>query len=484
MTIVTGDNIFANTTYIVDPTKGRGTHQTIADAISDASSGETIGIRPGTYTENFTLKSNVNIYALGIGGNSAGDVLVEGKITIGTCERCLIKGIRFTNNGDVILEDTGSSTDSINFSFCTFLSDGSNNMFESSNTSKNFFFYQCVINSGAGSKVVNSSGGGFTFRHCIMNAGASTISTLSAGAVNFYSCIGVFPFQTTGTANFTMGFSTQSTSNQMCIDHQGAAQAIMQVNSLRTNGTAVAINVGAAAAIISTGLDINTANPTPITGSGTFNYDSVGWIQNPPNTIVPSSSFGSKRIRSLELDSVLSQTYGGTGGTVYRAGGTKDYYFKASDFDALETNFAPLNQDNGSTARILSRAFDDTTEEFVNFSLKVPSNINTSGTVTFRVWMYAATAVASRFVQLTFDHRAVDNSESWDGAYTSEDSGDLAIDGTQDDITEGTWTETVSNLGWAANDYVMCRLSRIAPSGTNLSGDLYIVGFAVEIPRS
>jgi len=164
--------------------------------------------------------------------------------------------------------------------------------------------------------------------------------------------------------------------------------------------------------------------------------------------------------------------------------GNVEYYFKASDFDALETNFAPLNQDNGSTSRILARAFDDSTEEFVNFSIKAPSDIDTSGTVTFRVWMYAATAVASRFVQLTFDHRAVDNGESWDGAYTSEDSGDLAIDGTQDDITEANWTETVSNLGWAADDFIMCRLSRIAPSGTNLSGDLYVVGFAIEIPRA
>lgn len=160
------------------------------------------------------------------------------------------------------------------------------------------------------------------------------------------------------------------------------------------------------------------------------------------------------------------------------------YYFKATDFDAIESNFAPLNQDNGSTSRILSRAFDDTTEEFVNFSLTVPGEVDTSGTVTFRVWMYAATAVASRAVQLTFDHRAVDNSESWDGAYTSEDSGDITIDSTQDDITEATWTETISNLTWAANDFVMCRLSRIAPSGTNLSGDLYVIGFAVEIPRA
>lgn len=160
------------------------------------------------------------------------------------------------------------------------------------------------------------------------------------------------------------------------------------------------------------------------------------------------------------------------------------FYYKASDFDALETNFAPLVQDTGSNAKILARAFDDTTEEFVNFSLKVPRNINTSGTVTFRVWMYAATAAASRNVALTFDHRPLDNSESWDQTYTSEDSGDIAIDATQDDITEATWTETVANLGWSANDIVLCRLSRPNATSNDLVGDLNVIGFSVEIPRS
>lgn len=169
------------------------------------------------------------------------------------------------------------------------------------------------------------------------------------------------------------------------------------------------------------------------------------------------------------------------------SGGSKpnlNLYFKASDFDVLEANFASLVQDNGTNARVLVRAFDDTTVEYVNFSFGVPGDIDTSGTVTFRVWMYAATAAASKNVELEFEHRAIDNSESWDQTYTAENSGDISIDATQDDITEATWTETVSNLTWAANDLVLAKLSRTAPSANNLSGDLYVIGFRVEIPRS
>lgn len=159
-------------------------------------------------------------------------------------------------------------------------------------------------------------------------------------------------------------------------------------------------------------------------------------------------------------------------------------YYRASDFDALEANFAPLVQDNGTNNRMMVRAFDDTTEEFVNFSLAVPGEIDTSGTVTFRAYFYAATAAGSVNVQLSFNHLPLTSNESWDGAGTDENSGDIAPSSTQDQITVGSWTETVSNLGWAADDLVVCRLSRIAPSGTDLTGDLYLIGFEIEIPRA
>jgi hypothetical protein len=76
------------------------------------------------------------------------------------------------------------------------------------------------------------------------------------------------------------------------------------------------------------------------------------------------------------------------------------------------------------------------------------------------------------------------NSDSWDVAYTNEDSGDLAMDATQDDAAILTWTETVSNLGWAANEWVEHQLSRIAVSADELTGNAGVIAFAVEIPRA
>jgi hypothetical protein len=162
----------------------------------------------------------------------------------------------------------------------------------------------------------------------------------------------------------------------------------------------------------------------------------------------------------------------------------KEYWFAAESMQPLETNFAALVKLSGSTVKTFVRAFDDTTEEYVNGKLQVPGDVDTSGTVTFRVYCMAATAAASKNIALTFGHVAINDSEDFDVAYTDEDSGDKAIDATQDDVTEVTWTETMSNLGWSANDLVHFRLSRDPAATNDLTGDLYVFSLAIELPRT
>jgi len=175
----------------------------------------------------------------------------------------------------------------------------------------------------------------------------------------------------------------------------------------------------------------------------------------------------------------------GTGGS--SSGSTrKEYSFPAESLAALETNFAPVLRVAGTNVNMFVRAYDDTTEEYANGKLFVPGEVNTSGTVTFRAYVTAATAAASKNIGLTFGHLALNGGEDWDPSspYTEEDTGAVAINATQDNITEVTWTETMSNLGWAANDVVLFRLSRDVGVADNLSGDMYLLSFAVELPRS
>ena len=164
----------------------------------------------------------------------------------------------------------------------------------------------------------------------------------------------------------------------------------------------------------------------------------------------------------------------------------KEITWLPGSFESNNANPASLEFLNGTNVDTMVRAFDDTTAEYVEGKFVVPGDINTSGTVTLRTYSMAKTAAASKNVEFTFEHLALNDAEDFDPStpYTSEVSGDLVVDSTQDNIQEDTWTETVTNLGWAANDIVLFRLSRTEPSANDLTGDHFLFSFTVEIPRS
>lgn len=89
------------TSLVVDPsaTVGlRGTFQTITAALAAASSGQTIFIRRGTYTENLTLKAGVNLAAYDCDAQNA-LVVIEGDISATFAGACSICGIKFVASG-------------------------------------------------------------------------------------------------------------------------------------------------------------------------------------------------------------------------------------------------------------------------------------------------------------------------------------------------------------------------------------------------
>jgi len=129
-------------------------------------------------------------------------------------------------------------------------------------------------------------------------------------------------------------------------------------------------------------------------------------------------------------------------------------------------------------------SYDDTITEYLGGSFGVPNDLDASGTVTFRAVVKAATAAAAKFAGLRFQHAPRSSGDDIEGApsYTAEDSGDIAMDATQGQVTIHEWTETVAALGWAAGDWVAWRLSRIAPAGADLVGDLDLIQLDIEIP--
>ena len=164
---------------------------------------------------------------------------------------------------------------------------------------------------------------------------------------------------------------------------------------------------------------------------------------------------------------------------------TAEFNFPVPALTATESAFAPIEKIDGTNVDILTCAFDDATTEYRNGSFTVPTDIDTSATVTFRATGRRDTGTGAANIILRFDHLARADSEAEDTAYTSETSGALAVDTTAGDLDIFTWTETATNLGWAASETVFFRIARVGGDASDtLSGDWLWHHFTVEIPLS
>lgn len=177
-------------------------------------------------------------------------------------------------------------------------------------------------------------------------------------------------------------------------------------------------------------------------------------------------------------------------GLKWAAGGgatpPKVYWFAAESLQPLETNSAAIFKLAGSNVKTFVRAFDTSTEEFANGKLEVPADVSTTGSdlVTFRAYVMASTAAASKNVKLTFGHIPLNTGEDFDQAYTDVSIDDQAIDATQDNITQIEWTASLTTLGWSAEDLIPFRFSREAATTNNLATDMYLFSFSITIPRA
>src|SRR5258708_20620706 len=113
-------NTFGVAKWIVSATASDGTHTTIASALTSASSGDTIFIRPGTYTENLTLKAGVNLSAFGSDSsqNGTGKVIISGTCTMTTAGSVTISGIQLQTNSAALLAVTGTLASVVNLQNC------------------------------------------------------------------------------------------------------------------------------------------------------------------------------------------------------------------------------------------------------------------------------------------------------------------------------------------------------------------------------
>ena len=268
--------------WIVDPLGFNGTHTTLTTATASATSGDTIAIMPGTYTENFTAKPGVNYTAIG-NDSLTPNVTIVGKITMTGAGTCTFTGIRLQTNSDNLISITGSNACVIKLKQC-YLNCTNNTGISIANTSASVSVFECEGDLGTTGIALFTSTGSMLFQNCyITNTGNSTTASLTNGAGNstiFQFCYLYIPLSTSTNSAFV--------SLQSCI----FALASLNVTALTTagtggsnvnqcyiqTGTASAISVGSGTTLELDRTMIFSTNTNAVTGAGTLNYSLIDFL--------------------------------------------------------------------------------------------------------------------------------------------------------------------------------------------------------------
>lgn len=327
-------NNFGCAKFIVDGSAANGTHTTIASAITAASSGETIFIRPGTYTENLTMKAGVNLAAYDCDSFTP-NVSIVGTLACSYSGTASISGIRLTTNSANIISLTGANATALNAINCVLNCTNNTGI---SSTGSNAASQVNLINctgflTTTGIAYHSVTNGSISFVNCILNnSGASTTaSTCSGTTLAYRSCSFGHVVTTSGaTANLLMINSQNDCSgiNTTAINANATFSTPNQiVNSRVSSGTATPISIGASATCVIANSSLDSSNATAVTGSGTLVYSGIvhtstvgalaattltpKFVQGALNSTAPAAGMIGEQIRSaIGTGSAVSLTTG------------------------------------------------------------------------------------------------------------------------------------------------------------------------------
>jgi hypothetical protein len=273
-TLTTGDNKFGPARWYVSNTLVDGcTHTTIASAITSASSGDDIFIKPNTYTENLTLKAGVNLIAWE--GDEQGNVIIIGKMTFTAAGTVNLSNLQLQTNSDFCLAVTGSAASIVNLINCNL--NATNNTaisYTSSSASSQINIFDCIGNLGTtgiayfsgtspGLLMIDSSN--------FSNTGSSlTASTMSAGIISIQWSLFGGAITNSGTNSVEL-YSTSINMgplNTTALTLGGSGANGVDYCKL-SSGTASCISIGGAATVDYT--IVSSSNANAITGAGTLN---------------------------------------------------------------------------------------------------------------------------------------------------------------------------------------------------------------------
>ncbi len=286
-TLTNSTDLYGVAQLIVDQSPGYGNYTTIAAALAAAVSGQTIFIRPGTYTENLTLIAGINITAFEGDANTP-NVIINGTCTASFQGSCSISNIFLQTNSAPFLTVSdpisGPVTTLVNLNNCFFnILNNTGISFTSTSSTSRISINYCLGNiATTGITFCNSTSSGIMFMlaSLIRNLGNSTtLSNFSVGGLNLLSSYINFGISTSGTGALTVDYSVINTSaiNTIAITSNGTATNSNINGSTLFSGSASAVSIGMGNAIVFADNVVITSNPNTITGAGTINYSGTNY---------------------------------------------------------------------------------------------------------------------------------------------------------------------------------------------------------------
>lgn len=190
MPISNPSNQFGNSQFVVDPTLGRGSFQTIAAALAASASGDTIYIRPGTYAESLTANmAGKSIVAAASGSNNF-EVVIQGNHVFDTVGSVSFQNIRFEAAAGVgfALGAAGAGTYEADFEDCEIVaSAGAALTGSSAGGTVDIRLFQTVINGST--QGCNLANGSCFFDNCSVTGGsANAIECGASSTLNAFNC--------------------------------------------------------------------------------------------------------------------------------------------------------------------------------------------------------------------------------------------------------------------------------------------------------
>ncbi len=319
-------NNYGSAHLIVSTSAANGTHTTIATAMADAVSGDTIFIRPGTYTENITLTAGVNLTAFGSDASTTGlsNVIISGKLTMTTAGTVNISGIQLQTNSDFFLAITGSADSIVNINNC-YLYCLNNTGISYTTSGVNSILNIQQSNGDIGTTgiaiFVNTSSGRMRIRTTkFFNTGASlTASTASAGVVDLFYSSFSSPITLSSTASSTWEFCDFiNVSNTTAATLGGGSSSCKWC---RFDGGSASAVVVTSSTVQMEMCAISSSNTNAITGAGTLSYSGLSFNSTSSTVNVTTQiplAFGASVPGFLAAKSAQTNNVTGTG-TVYTA---------------------------------------------------------------------------------------------------------------------------------------------------------------------